>query len=95
MEIPRSVSLENSCRMPESPESLRATISIKEVNCWPTPSLWMTPTFQEFHIPDSIIRKQHEEMTRNMEEMMLQRQNQVRLVKWCSVSAGNGETSDT
>jgi hypothetical protein len=40
------------------PKSLRATISIEDVNHWPTPSLWMTATFQEFHIPYSISRKQ-------------------------------------
>jgi hypothetical protein len=27
--------------------------------------------FPRIHIPDSIIRKQHEEMARNMQEMML------------------------
>jgi hypothetical protein len=53
------------------PKSLRATISIEEGNHWPTPSLWMTPTFQEFHILDSIIRKQHKVMKRTVQEMML------------------------
>jgi hypothetical protein len=78
MEITKICVFGKQLQHARKPKSLRATISIEDVNHWPTPSLWMTATFQEFHIPDSISRKQDTAMKRTVQEMMLQRQKQVR-----------------
>ncbi len=55
----------------KKPKYLTTTINIEDVNHWPTLSLWMIAIFQEFHIPNNIIRKQHTTMKRIVQEMML------------------------